>query len=104
MNCDAYSENECIHSVDCFLCVNSTGDSKCISKLSKEKNVCKSANPENFMDFNYVGSVKSTDEKTKALDEYYNSLEGTQKYTFPINNYIGVALIGIGIALCSLDG
>ena len=69
MNCDLYSETDCVQSNDCFLCVDRKDNSKCISKSSKEVNKCVLANPYNVYEYNYQGSAKSTDDYTKKLSE-----------------------------------
>tara|TARA_Y100000816_G_scaffold292527_1_gene288376 strand:- start:4485 stop:4841 length:357 start_codon:yes stop_codon:yes gene_type:complete len=71
MNCDDLSENACYKSYNCFLCVDN-GKSKCISNNSNEKNKCDLANPYNYNDYEYTGTLKSIDSHTKDLSNKAN--------------------------------
>ena len=72
MDCNIYSEDECMKSNDCFLCTNGNY-SKCIHKSSNDKKFCELANPYNYYDYDYIGNIKSRDEFTKQLDETHNN-------------------------------
>ena len=98
MNCDMYSEEECMSSNACFLCITNN-NSKCLLKSSPNKFYCDKANPYNYYEYNYLGSIKSRDEYTKTFDTIDETAITKQPTTFNLFSLYTISLQDIGYFL-----